>query len=44
VSGDVKTMDFGMPTHYNRPSGEPVIIETYVHLTSDHVQAALGAG
>src|SRR5262245_15649554 len=34
----------GMPTHYRRASGEQATIETYVHLTSDHVQAALLAG
>jgi len=34
----------GMPTHYKSSSGEPVAIETYVHLTSDHVRAALAAG
>jgi ubiquinone/menaquinone biosynthesis C-methylase UbiE len=34
----------GIPTHYNRASGEPVTIQTYVHLFSDHVQAALSAG
>lgn len=34
----------GMPTHYHRATGEPVTIDTYVHLTSDHVQAAIGAG
>jgi SAM-dependent methyltransferase len=34
----------GMPTHYHSASGEPVTIETYVHLTSDHVRAALMAG
>lgn len=34
----------GMPTHYHNESGEPVTIETYVHLTSDHVRAALMAG
>jgi ubiquinone/menaquinone biosynthesis C-methylase UbiE len=34
----------GIPTHYNRASGEPVTIQTYVHLFSDHVQAALAAG
>jgi SAM-dependent methyltransferase len=34
----------GIPTHYHSASGEPVTIETYVHLTSDHVQAALTAG
>ncbi len=34
----------GIPTHFNRASGEPVTIETYVHLLSDHVRAALAAG
>lgn len=34
----------GMPTHFNRASGEPATIETYVHLISDHVMAALAAG
>lgn len=34
----------GIPTHFDSASGEPVTIETYVHLTSDHVQAALAAG
>jgi SAM-dependent methyltransferase len=34
----------GMPTHYNSASGEPVTIEMYVHLTSDHVQAAIATG
>jgi SAM-dependent methyltransferase len=34
----------GMLTHYHTASGEPVAIETYLHLTSDHVQAGLGAG
>ena len=34
----------GMPTHYNSASGQPVAIETYVHLFSDHVRAALAAG
>ena len=34
----------GMLTHYHAASGEPVAIETYLHLTSDHVQAALAAG
>lgn len=34
----------GIPTHFNRPTGEPATIECYVHLLSDHVQAALGAG
>jgi SAM-dependent methyltransferase len=30
----------GMPTHYDDPSGQPVAIETHVHLLSDHVKAA----
>jgi SAM-dependent methyltransferase len=31
----------GMPTHFNSRSGEPVAIETHLHLLSDHVAAAL---
>jgi ubiquinone/menaquinone biosynthesis C-methylase UbiE len=34
----------GMPTHFNRASGEPVTIRSYVHLLSDHVKAALSSG
>ena len=34
----------GIPTHFDRPSGEPVAIECHVHLTSDHIRAAHGAG
>jgi SAM-dependent methyltransferase len=34
-------MTAGMPTHFDRASGESVAIETYVHLMSDHVTAAL---
>ena len=34
----------GIPTHFDRASGEPVSIRCYVHLLSDHVQAALAAG
>jgi SAM-dependent methyltransferase len=34
----------GMPTHYTRGSGESVAIETHVHLLSEQVQSALGAG
>ena len=30
----------GMPTHFERVSGEPVTIHSYVHLLSDHVKAA----
>jgi SAM-dependent methyltransferase len=37
-------MTAGMPTHYDRRPGEPVAIETYVHLLSDHVAAARAAG
>ena len=33
-------MTTGMPTHFDRASGESVAIETYVHLMSDHVTAA----
>ena len=34
----------GMPTHFERTSGEPVTIHSYVHLLSDHVKAALTSG
>jgi len=34
----------GMPTHYDSASGEPLTIQTYVHLFSDHVKAAHEAG
>jgi SAM-dependent methyltransferase len=37
-------MATGTPTHFNSASGEPVAIETHVHLLSDHVTAALAAG
>lgn len=37
-------MTAGMPTHFTADSGEPVAITTHVHLLSDHVTAALGAG
>ena len=37
-------MTAGMPTHFDRRPGEPVAIETYVHLLSDHVAAARAAG
>lgn len=36
-------MAAGMPTHFDRSPGEPVAIETYVHLLSDHVAAAHAA-
>jgi SAM-dependent methyltransferase len=34
----------GMPTHYNSGLGEPVAIETYIHLVSEHITAGLQAG
>lgn len=34
----------GMPTHFDRKPGEPVAIESHVHLFSDHVKAAHAAG
>jgi SAM-dependent methyltransferase len=34
----------GMPTHYHGASGEPVAIETYIHLLSEHVTTGLQAG
>jgi SAM-dependent methyltransferase len=37
-------MATGMPTHYTADSGEPVAIETHVHLLSEHVTTALGLG
>lgn len=37
-------MTAGMPTHYDRGTGEPVAIETYVHLLSDQVTAGLQVG
>lgn len=37
-------MASGMPTHYTSATGEPVAIETHVHLLSDHVTAGLVAG
>lgn len=37
-------MASGMPTHYTSAAGEPVAIETHLHLFSDHVAAALAAG
>jgi len=33
----------GVPTHFHRVTGEPVTIQCYVHLFSNHVQAALEA-
>ena len=37
-------MAAGMPTHYDAAGGEPVAIETHVHLLSEHVAAARAAG
>jgi SAM-dependent methyltransferase len=37
-------MAFGVPTHFDSASGEPVAIETHVHLLSEHVTAAIDAG
>src|SRR5205823_7589800 len=34
-------MATGMPTHLQAPDGEPVAIDTHVHLLSDHAKAAL---
>ncbi|MCC7370595.1 MAG: class I SAM-dependent methyltransferase [Chloroflexi bacterium] len=34
----------GMPTHYRNAAGEEIAIDTHLHLISEHVQAALGAG
>jgi SAM-dependent methyltransferase len=35
----------GLPTHFHRAdNGEPRTIESHIHLTSDHVRAALAAG
>src|SRR5262249_8228017 len=37
-------MAAGMPTHFKGSDGQPVAIETYVHLFSDHTTAAFAAG
>jgi SAM-dependent methyltransferase len=37
-------MASGMPTHFDDANGQPVAIETYVHLPSEHVQAAHAVG
>lgn len=34
----------GVPTHFDRAPGEPVAIQSYVHLLSEHVTAALAHG
>ena len=35
---------WGFPTHFDRAPGQPVTIESHVHLFSDHVRAAHAAG
>jgi hypothetical protein len=37
-------MAAGMPTHFDSASGEPLAIDTHVHLLSEHVSAGLAAG
>jgi SAM-dependent methyltransferase len=37
-------MATGMPTHFTNAAGEPIAIETNVHLISEHVTAGLRAG
>ncbi len=37
-------MASGMPTHFDDAEGQPIAIETYVHLPSEHMQAAQAAG
>jgi trans-aconitate methyltransferase len=37
-------MAVGMPTHFDGADGEPVAIETHVHLMSEHVAAARATG
>ncbi len=37
-------MAVGMPTHFDGPGGEPVAIETHLHLPSHHMRAARTAG
>jgi SAM-dependent methyltransferase len=37
-------MAVGMPTHFDDAEGEPVAIETHLHLPSEHVAAARAAG
>jgi hypothetical protein len=34
----------GVPTHYDRKSGEHVAIRSHVHLLSEHVRAGRAAG
>jgi SAM-dependent methyltransferase len=37
-------MASGMPTHFKNAAGEEIAITTHLHLLSDHVRAAFGAG
>ena len=37
-------MAAGMPTHFDSASGEPIAIETHLHMLSTHVTAGLEAG
>jgi SAM-dependent methyltransferase len=37
-------MAFGIPAHFDSESGEPVAIETHIHLLSEHAAAAIAAG
>ncbi len=37
-------MAVGMPTHFDGPGGEPVAIETHLHLPGEHLAAASAAG
>ena len=37
-------MTTGMPTHFQAADGQPLAIETHVHLLSDHAKAALAEG
>lgn len=34
----------GVPTHFDSATGEPLAIECYIHLFSDHVRAAMASG
>lgn len=34
----------GIPTHFDRADGQPVAIESHIHLFSDHAKAAKAAG
>jgi SAM-dependent methyltransferase len=37
-------MATGMPTHFRAADGQPIAIETHLHLLSDHVAAAAASG